>query len=626
MKLHPAPHPNPFKNTRLWLGTAVSLGLTLALGWFGWSIWRTTQVSLTTPTIQPADHFVKTPTVFRLASSVPGQVHYTLDGQPPSPSSPAVPNQGEVVVSEPSVLRAQVFQDGQPIGAELIHDVLFTTDHQLPVITVTTDPANLWDPETGIYTDDNYSNSGPDWERPATLTWHDPVNNTTEFQKQIGLRLHGGGSRALHQKSFRIYFPENAPLQYQAFPDRDVTQFHTLILRNAGADATQTMMRDVVIHKLADQATDLETQASRPVVVYLNGQYWGLYHLRERQNREYLQSYYQLPLEELAIVEVPHNVSDTRGQAIAYEGDAENDVEVFNALYTDASRCDVCFDYGPFEQSVDIDNYIDYVAVQFFSANYDWPFGNYRAWRYHAPVSLLTEPAGQDGRFRFLLFDLDVGLGFGSTDSATIKKAAERGNYDRLIDTKVPFRTAFFDDRFQREYLIRYADLLNTVFSSDNFQATIKTVAAQMESEVPRHTERWGGLLDKYGNGAPLSLEKWQQNVQLLLEYADLRADEMFEITRQQFELKPNRVIQLDVTPAGSGTIQLNSIPALPSYPWTGQAFEGTPQTMTAQPAPGYRFVEWQGLPRDRKNEANDAQLDFVPTGPLNLTAVFEKN
>lgn len=575
------------------------------------------------PRVFPEGHFFETETSFSITSPVAGDVRYTLDGRTPTATDSALREGEAITLSSPAVIRYGLFQDTELSSPIYTHPVFIGTNHEVPVVSLVTDPENLWDSKMGIYTQENYTNSGKEWERPAQVLYF-TKNGEPAFEREIGVRLHGGGSRALAQKSWRLIFREGAPLTYPVFEGLEYHSYQTLILRNAGADAKSAFMRDVLAHRLADQATDLETQASQPVAVYLNDEYWGLYHLRERQNQEYLSQHYGLPPGDLNIIEVPHDRSDLRGQTIAYKGTTSaEDARRFNDLLAELQACDTCFDYGDFERSIDVQNALDYLILQIHTSNYDWPYGNFRVWRYDTPTPKLGLPAGQDGRFRFLLFDLDVGFGFGSTSSARIQKVAQRSMYGQLIDNKFPMRTAFFDDRFLYEYLMRYADLLNTVFRPDNVQRTIKEIADEMRPEMPAHIHRWGGIEDVFGNAVPATVEQWEQEVALLMEYAELRSDAMFENTVEQFQLEGTYIALIDVQPAGAGQIQVNTLDPFSDFPWTGRYFAGAPLILSVSESSGYTFSHWDGLPSEYQEKKNDKSIRLEQNNDLRLNAVF---
>ncbi len=585
--------------------------------------------------VSPKGHFFDAEVGLML--SAPGEltIRYTTDGSPVTATSSAYGQSDQKLqLTETTALRIAAYRGEQRIGAEQFHEVFIGTDHSIPVVSIVTDPANLWDSEKGIYTEDNdnYEQSGEEWERDIRFSLFEQpgTDASVDFSQPARARIHGGGSRARSQRSLRMYFEREdqpQPVRYPFFPDREYQEYSTLLLRTPG-DPDQSAMRDILVHRLADAAGNHDTQAGRPVAAYLNGTYWGLYYLRERQNPEYFRVKYGLDPANVAMVEIPHDVGDQRGLALPYKGDAKVSTERFNDLVKDFRRCDGCFNYGTLEQSADMQSFIDYYIFAIHSANYDWPYGNYRAWRFDTPFTQPAAPPGTDGRFRWVFFDYDVGFGYGNSTVEDMISAAEDGGYGRLIDNKMPFRTAFFDERFQQEYLIRYADLLNTVFSERSVHAEIDRLSAELETEMPRQIERWLPATDPSPyDTAPASMSAWQTSVDLLKTYHTYRADEMFRINEEQFETEGVSNISLDVVPRDAGSLNFNTIDlTADQFPWTGRYFNGTVLSITAVPSPGYQFSHWEGdVDEIRGNRTQEDSIGVPISNDLSLKAVFKE-
>ena len=185
--------------------------------------------------------------------------------------------------------------------------------YTLPVISVVTDYDNLFDPSTGIYYGSNAEKSGKEWERPAHIEFFEP-GGKLGFSQNIGLRIHGNYTRKFPQKSFRLYADgDNGDLgefSYEIFPGltkkgngKKMKTFERLILRQSGNDWSSAYMRDEMMQSLVSHLNILDTQAVRPAVLFLNGEYWGVYYIRERFDKEYLSEHYNLDDDRIAIIE-----------------------------------------------------------------------------------------------------------------------------------------------------------------------------------------------------------------------------------------------------------------------------------------------------------------------------------
>lgn len=556
--------------------------------------------------VLPEKHFYHESIEITLESPIKADIFYTIDGSNPEPNS--YQYQDKIKVDKTTVLKFALFKNKKQIGQIQTHDFFINTNHNLPVLSISTDSKNLFDNQIGIYVvgdNRNFTKKGEDWERPAFLSFFES-DQSLAFERNIGLRLHGGGSRGLPQKSFRIYIKDidkNETLNYQLFPDSDVNQYNTFVLRNGGGDAVYSTIRDVLAHELIKQNSTLDISNYRPVVLYLNGEYWGLYHLRERQDQYYFQNKYNLDLDRLTILNIPHDVGDNRGLAILDYGKNDSDVTLYNDLFKKANRCDKCTDFNYYNRFLDIDNLIDYYIFEIFFANFDWPFGNMKAWKYQTAEYEPLAPLGQDGRFRWIVYDVDVGFGYGGKTLEDAADAAESGDYGRLIDDKFPFRFVFFNNESQIRYLNRFADLLNTTLSADNMIRTINEITAELEPEMPNHLNRWSNqyvksdfYIDDGDDKGPASIEEWHQHIDFLKEYCTHRSYFMWENTREYFDLSGITTLTVETNDPKAGKIKVNSILLTDQQlPWSGQYFKNVPVQIKAIPNPGYEFSHWDG-------------------------------
>lgn len=570
-------------------------------------------------------------------------IRYTLDGSDPNPDSQIY--QQPLLVSRPQTIKAAIFRSSKkqrPLSQPFTFDVLVDADHQLPVVTLTTAPKNLWDPDFGIYVKGNHNNyeqTGSDWQRPALFRFYEP-DGSLGLSLPIGIRMHGGGSRELPQKTFRLYAnPDNpdALFDYPFFPDSQVSRFRTLLLRNSASDWNYAFMRDVVTQRLAAKYSQVDTQPDRPVVVYLNGQYWGIYYIRDRYDQEYFHQKYQLDPSKLTILEVPHDHGADRGEVVIDEGKYQSDADEFNRLYKEAQKCRDCADFNYFNQYIDLQNFIDYNIFEIHFANFDWPYGNNKLWRYHNTVAdqnreLIEKfPRGLDGRYRWLMYDLDVGFGFSSDDHEEMKLAAKNGDYGRLIDDRFPFRNLFYNPTFQENFFNRYANLLATAFNPTAVKTEIDQLVSELRSEMPRQIARWKDEVSPLGLQFSQSMDDWLYQVDLLKTYADYRSQFMRQNTLRDFadDMRLSHLVQIELDvrqtdgKTGSGTIQTHrTLLESNQFPFSNQYFPLGSINIEALPRSGYVFDHWEGdVYPAQKNRAKQ-RLELIRD--YQLTAVFK--
>ncbi len=491
--------------------------------------------------IKPAGNFFDAPVELELSTPLTGSIRYTLDGSEPVPESPIYTN--PIAINESVVIRYAVFRDDRRVSQVLSHDVFVGVHHSVPVISLTTEPENLWDPETGIYTEGNNKNhlqEGEDWERPAEVRFYE-TDGSLAFQELTGIRLHGNAMRVKPQKGFRIYIKDingrNGRLRYPLFGENGNREYASFILRNGGDP--KTLLRDRLAGALAEEQPNIIAQKSRPAVLYLNGQYWGLYYIYERFDDVYFSERYRFKPSSLSMIEIPLRDGDDRGKAIADTRNSARDAEQFNDLLREVRSCGSCGSFTIMSQYFDMENFIDYYIFEMFFANVDWPYNNAKLWRYGTD-EYSPEPDAikeLDGRFRWLLFDLDAGLGGAYKTEEDMLRAADSNTYTKLVDDAYPFRNMFNNRLFRERYRQRLEELLGTTLSPENMEAKIDALAAEIRPELPRQIERWSAETLAAGGEAVADMEEWERNVELLKLYVRHRPEGFAARTEDYFAL-----------------------------------------------------------------------------------------
>ena len=594
---------------------------------------------LTAPVFSHAGGFYTAEFDLGLASSDPeAEIRYTLDGSEPSESallytepiliSVPVPDRSRAripthtditkISTSPHfrapkgdvfrgrVVRARAFKGNALASAIATRsfwvDELGRARYSLPIVALSTDEANLFDPDIGIYVaghaeGNNYSQRGPEWERPVHVEFYE-TDNTLAFAQDADLKIHGNTSQNFPIKGLDLDGTGghgHAPFRYPIFPDRSRTEFEHILLRPSGHDYDRAIMRDEFMQSLAAEV-GAQTQAHRACIVFINGVYWGLHYLKEKQDAEFVSVYGEVAEQDMDYLE---------GYARAKAGDTQHYQAMLD--YVDTHDLSSAAAYAQVQTWMDVENYIDYKVLEIFC--YRWDIGNHRLWRARTP----------EGRWQWLQFDNDVGWGgfwaeqpaweFNMLKADLSASGSLHGHNNQ--NTTFLLRQLMENPDFQEDFIIRFCDLLNTVFQPEHTIARIDQMAAELEPETAEHTRRWR---------APSSFKVWQDNVEYLRTFARQRPAPMQQHLKQYFRLRGPVTLTLSSTPPDQGWIQVNTlqIDAPLHNPWTGFYFMNIPITITAVPASGYRFAGWQDRP-----DLETPSLELSLTEDVTLTAEF---
>ncbi len=502
-----------------------------------------------------------------------------------------------------------------------------------------TENTNLFGPGTGIY--HNPFQRGLAWERPVAIEFFEP-DGTRAFAANGGIRIHGGSSRAIKQKSLRLYarpeYGRDDSFQYAFFPglsgagnDQPLDEFKTLLLRNSGNDWHRARMRDVLMQGLVEHSRNLETQASRPVTVFINGCYWGLYHLRERYDENYLALNHGVAPGQVAILE--RNAELKRGQP----ADREHYLNLRD--YAESHDLSDPEHYRHLAGLMDMRNYIEYYAANIYFHNTDWPHNNIIFWRIR-PGGEEPDPIGvRDGRWRWMLQGTDYGFALkGPADRSfnhnflkefednhgslsgpaadTLKWAALPLN-GRLLEEwpNTLFRNLLANEKFRNGFINHLADQLNSSFHPERVRERIDRLQKKLEPEMAEQCRRWKRM----------DIESWRENVEVLRWFAAERPDHLRRHVIDHFGLGGTARVNLRADP-GRGHLRINRLEITPATPgirnqasWTGIYFQDVPLRITAVPRPGYRFAGWEGT--DQKG----AEIELVLKEDVTLTARFAR-
>jgi len=533
------------------------------------------------------------------------------------------------------VVRAKVFKAGALLPAVATHTYFVAAagnDFTLPVIAVTMQEDHLYDYYTGIYTpgvnyamnnpygSGNYHMRGDAWERPAHLAFFETNATRAVLSQNIGLRIHGGVTRWDRLKALRMYARSeygNATLDQAFFHELAENQFKRLMLRNSGNDFWHTLFRDAAIHAIVRQL-HFDTQAYRPAVHFINGEYWGIINIRECYDKYYLARVYGVDEDQVDLL--------TRN-ALVEEGDATRFNAMRDYMRTNDMTRPAHYDY--IQTQMDMVNFTDYQIANIFIKNSDWPGNNISYWRLRTAGYQPQSPYGHDGRWRWMMFDTDSGFGLsgGVMDYASnmlVFATAMNGPVWPNPDwSTFLLRTLLQNASFKTNFINRFADLLNTTFVAERMIGIITQMQQGIAAELPRHVHRWQ---------RPMSMAHWSNQVAVMCEFARQRPAYQRQHLRNFFGIAGQQNITVEVNDPAFGHVRVNTIDiatntpgvARVPYPWTGTYFRNFPMTLAAVPHTDARFVNWSISPADAPAyTTTNAVLALVPAGTLTVKAWF---
>jgi len=476
------------------------------------------------------------PLQVRLTNLVSGTIRYTTNGALPNANS--TPYTGPINIGESTVIRAQVFDaGGNPVGDVDTRSYLIVDYAQtIPVISIVAD----WGDLDTLHA--NATQRGREWERAINMEYFE-AGGEPGFNVKAGMRIHGGRSRAVSpKKSYRIYFRKAyggpGKLEYPLFEDSAVTKFDKLVLRAGYNDAFSYLNEELEPTVQSSGAAYIRDQVVRNlhrdmgqpiahgswVLLYLNGEFWGLYNLTERIDLEFLQSYSD---KDSAWDIVEKEVSTETGEWISrevardgnYGGWLDNQNWVGSVDFSNPANI------GGLEWRVDMENVFSYMFLQAYVQNYDWPGNN---WTVYQRTDIGAE--GVERKWRMMVWDAEYAFGGGSqgfkTDLNTLIKAySPHDSIGRILEK--PFiHNCGLKVRFvnrAREYLGvenlegKPAEQVGQL-SKERVRAEIERQAATVRPFIHMEADRWVP-------GTGMGVELFDQNVENMLTFVDERED-----------------------------------------------------------------------------------------------------
>ena len=570
-----------------------------------------------------AGYYAGTQSVTLSALNGASVIRYTLDGTKPNTSSTVY--SGPISVASTMVVRAAAFNTGY-IAAKFETNTYFINDNTtIPVISISTAPANFFSTTTGIYVDGPNAGTCPlpyqcynywqDWEPEVHIEYFDKTK-VFQFEQDAGVKILGGYSRTFAMKSLQVRAGDQygkKKFSYPLFTETKKSQIQdveSFTLRNGGNDFNYTMLRDVVNHRVLNSLQPCinnyqDFEGYEPVLVYINGVYWGLHTLRERVDNSYFDNNAGLGKNEF-------NSGETGSDGSLATKDGS--IADFNALLSFVNTNVMNnANYTTVKGWLDIQNFVDYFSAEIFHTNWDWPHNNVKFFR---PVT--------GGKWRYIYHDTDFAYGIfgGAYSSPTTNE------FNRIMVTELTrsahaplFTKLLTNAEFKNYYINRSADLLNTIYSSPYLKTFYDGLENQLSPEMTRHFVKWP---QNVGNVAG-----WTGERTYVKNFMDNRVTNIRSQLTSNLSAGAQVTVTLATSPVGAGKIKISTITPC-SLPWTGVYFNGVPVTMEVIPNEGYVFTNWLSntlitTPNINKSITMNITSSDVFTAYFNTTTAIPK-
>lgn len=549
-----------------------------------------------TPTMSVAPGFYSAAQSVSLScSDATATIYYTLDGSVPTTSSTAY--SGPINIPTTTVLRARAFNGSNPPSFIESNTYFINSAHTIPVLSIYGDLVEdfINDVAPGSFSSD-FLGGFEYFEADGSFI----DEGVCDYNK------HGNDSWAYDQRGFdlivRDQYGYNNGIQHQIFAGKTRDNFQRLIVKAAANDnysfENGAHLRDAYVHTLS-QIGDLRMDERTSVfgIVYVNGLYWGVYDFREKvDDADFTDYYYNQGKFDIDFIK-------TWGGTWAEYGDQVHWQDLYNYITTNNMAIQSNYDYV--DSLYNVGSLIDYTVLNSYIVTSDWLNWNTAWWHGHVP----EVDGGDKQKFRYVLWDMDASFGhyINYTGVPSTAPDADPCNVEGLSGSSDPqghmtiLNALMANPEFQQQYITRYADLSNGIFSCDMMHQILDSMVAVLQPEMQGQCTRWGG-----------TVSGWQANVQALKDYIDDRCAAISTGMVDCYNLTGPFDLTVNVEPASAGEVKVNSI-WVPNYPWTGTYYGNINTLFKANAFAGYQFDYWESTNHTFANpDSLDDTLDLT--------------
>ncbi len=575
------------------------------------------QLGLEKPTIDLANGIYQSTQMVSFSHPDPTvTLRYTQDGKEPTSFSTAYST--PFSINDNVSIKVAAFKTNHVESTSAVGSYLFDITSNIPTLYINSDPDNFFDDEIGIYVKgtngvpgfcrtDSVNWNQVDWERPINLGMFLP-DGSEAFNVNAGIRISGGCSRTYAQKSFNVYMRRNTygsgAIDYPLYAGRENEIYERVKLRNSGQDYLRTMFRDGLVQTLLWDKIDMDLLGFQPTTLYLNGDFWGIYNIREIFNDEHFDNVFGVDKDDLDLLKNPGMPWETVKKGTDTE---------YKALFDFASDNDLSIpaNYQVVADQFDINQLTNYWAYSIYIAKFDWPANNIILWK--------ERKAGKKWRYGALDHDgsTDNGFAFETTpDYNTLESVTDPNSttWPNHSNSTLFFRKLLENENFRNEFVQRSCSFMELIYSEERTARITDSLQALVEPHIPDQEIRWGDELSIGGNE-----QNWRGWVANMKDFFVTRPDFHRGFMNDHFNLDGTYQLTLNYNEATNGRVVINSNEMETPYNFTNLYFKNIPVQVKAIAEEGYQFSHW--LETGETSEV----INFVAGDDSILTPIFDE-
>ena len=553
---------------------------------WGWTAIPTPEATNTTavfakerlkaPVVDQGSQLFKTSISIKVDIPEGTTLRYTTDGSVPTAKS-AESKSGSFTVSQTRSYVFRLFQDGYLPSVPVTRSYIKTDDnYTIPIISIVGDKRYFTDPKIGIDCDgdgtngktgngqDQPKNYNCDWDRPVNFSYLSPDGQML-FNQDVNIAVSGGWTRSIYPRSMKLksnkIFDGQNRFDFSFFPQKPYTRNKQLVLRNGGNDRWVSNARflDAALETIIQRSgIDLDCQSYVPIIEYVNGELRGVLNLREPNNDKYAYANFGYDDEELDAFE---NNEFKNGNDEAFKRLCQLSVDVNGPGV-----------YEEIRTLLDVDEFANYMAAEFYLGNDDWPDNNIKAYR-----------STIDGRFRFVSFDLDYAFNpWGRTISSSLRDYGPNAP-EKPVNTVILFLNLLKHDGFRKQFIDTFCLMGGSVFEVQRAYSIVDELVAHVKPMTDLMQQK--GLRDGHNTENSANKIKQELNGRLSRLIASLQQASAMKLSGVK---KHNVQLAADIEGAN---VYINGLQVPYAY-FNGQLF--APVKIEAKAPVGYTFAGWK--------------------------------